>query len=45
MNTGVCITCGAQDVELDEDTEQCADCQATEGGEPKNGADALEDET
>ena len=45
MNTGVCITCGAQDVEIDDDTEQCADCVALEGGAPKNGADALEETT
>lgn len=44
MNTGVCITCGAQDVELNDDTEQCEGCQASETGEPKPEGAAAEDE-
>jgi len=44
MDIGVCITCGTPEVELDE-TEQCPECSGAEGGGPKNGADALEDET
>ena len=26
MDTGICITCGAEDVDLDS-TEQCVDCE------------------
>jgi hypothetical protein len=43
MNTGVCITCGAQDVDLDDDTEQCENCQSSESGEPKPDGDAADD--
>jgi hypothetical protein len=41
MNTGVCITCGAADVDLNDATEQCADCdkEETGGEEPKDEAE------
>lgn len=42
--TGVCATCGAENVEVDPTTEQCADCAAAleEGGAPLGGAEPVD---
>lgn len=34
LDTGICTTCGAENVDIDPVTEQCADCAAAldEGG-------------
>ncbi|MBU0646423.1 hypothetical protein KJ611_03030 [Patescibacteria group bacterium] len=35
LDTGVCTTCGAENVDVDPMTEQCSDCSAAlvEGGD------------
>lgn len=49
MDTGVCTTCGAEDVELNPATETCEDCGPAESAESEKdellkGADDAEEE-